>query len=852
MAGETTVGSIVGFLRLNADQFHREVTLAIAEVERLDGKDATVNVHADTTGAAAKLALVEKQVDQIDKSNARVAQSSKGASRGMGALATAVLALGPAAVPLAAATVGLAAGLGGLGTAGVLAFVGIRNEMKASTDVGIAYSSSIAGLKTEFNDLAKVAATNTLGSFQSVVADLQSRTPELTGMVGEFSTIVGKAGANIAGGLLSGFVALEPLMRDASVYVLDLTSRFRDLMSGPGVVSFGDYIRSVFPQVMQDVENIVTVALRLVAAFAPLGGGVLSMLGTLATLLNQIPVDVLATLAQGAWSVYFGFRAWQALSGPLKTLEGALGGIEGMSQRAATGLRTMQAAAGLIGVAIAGLTWLMSANAEATRRNQQASDDLADALIRSNGAIDENVRLTALKNAQDSGALDNARLLGISTQQIVDAYLGQAGALGDLSTQRDAALKKQKELVDAGKADATTMSDVENAYLNLQNQLAAAGIQWDGTKVKIQQHNDALKQTATKTSEADIAARNLASTYGTSAGTFQTAVKHQQDMATQAANATVQMQLENNVAGLLKQSLDALNGKSLDAAQAQNSFDSQLANMGDHITKTGKKVKFTTTSIHDMSAASVALRGQLLGQITAAQQTAEAYGEMKGSSEEGRKKLAELKDQIIKNATAHGVDKKAVTDYVNEFLKVPKSVPPTKLDVDKARATQKVKEFVGVINGIPTYREVFISVGSNAGAAVAGIASAFNSIGATLFPKPKKSAGGKVGFAGGGKVPGYAGGTIVGPGTGTSDSVMAMVRETNKVLAVSAGEGISTAASMRVNEPAIMAGNRGAKLQVAGADSREDMRYLARLIEEALGRMKPGRIGIDQLSKGLV
>jgi hypothetical protein len=277
------------------------------------------------------------------------------------------------------------------------------------------------------------------------------------------------------------------------------------------------------------------------------------------------------------------------------------------------------------------------------------------------------------------------------------------------------------------------------------------------------------------------------------------------------------MQLENNAAGLLKQSLDALSGKSLSAAQAQNDFDSSLTNMGDHITKTGSKVKFTTTSINDMSSASVALRGQLLGQVTAAEQTAEAYGQMKGSSEAGRLKLIALRDQIIKNAVAHGVDKKAVEAYIDSVLKVPKTVPPTKFDVQTAAAKGQIREFVGVINGVPTFRTVTLNVVSNVNAAVANVRSALSSIGAAAVAG-KKATGGQIeGRANGGPVPGFAGGTLVGPGTGTSDSIMAMVAQTGKLLRVSAGEFVSTDASRRRNRAALEAGNRGATLQVAGA-----------------------------------
>src|SRR5690349_3044859 len=49
MAGETTVGSVVGFLRLDADQFHREIERAIAETDVLDGKRVDVKVKTNTS-----------------------------------------------------------------------------------------------------------------------------------------------------------------------------------------------------------------------------------------------------------------------------------------------------------------------------------------------------------------------------------------------------------------------------------------------------------------------------------------------------------------------------------------------------------------------------------------------------------------------------------------------------------------------------------------------------------------------------------------------------------------------------------------------------------------------------------
>jgi hypothetical protein len=219
----------------------------------------------------------------------------------------------------------------------------------------------------------------------------------------------------------------------------------------------------------------------------------------------------------------------------------------------------------------------------------------------------------------------------------------------------------------------------------------------------------------------------------------------QQANADAAAQATMKMQLENDAAGILKQSLDALNGKALSAADAQNAFDSSLANMGDHVTATGKKIHFTTTNIGDMSAASVALRGQLNGQVSNLQRVVEANGGLTNSTGKARDQMIKMRQQIIDNAVAHGVDRAAVTAYIDKLLKIPKKVPPTQVDVNKAAAEAKAKEFIGVINGVPTFRSTTLSVNvvSNVNSAVAGIRSAVASVGGSFgWSGPKHARGG--------------------------------------------------------------------------------------------------------------
>lgn len=99
-------------------------------------------------------------------------------------------------------------------------------------------------------------------------------------------------------------------------------------------------------------------------------------------------------------------------------------------------------------------------------------------------------------------------------------------------------------------------------------------------------------------------------------------------MKSSTEKATAEMHLQNDGASLLKQALHLLNGKTLSAEQAQNQFDSSLANMGAHIDKTGKDVNRATTSIEGMSAAAVANRGELLSSVKAAADAAQAYRDM--------------------------------------------------------------------------------------------------------------------------------------------------------------------------------------------------------------------------------
>lgn len=328
--------------------------------------------------------------------------------------------------------------------------------------------------------------------------------------------------------------------------------------------------------------------------------------------------------------------------------------------------------------------------------------------------------LTSKKSAQDAAEAassyaesvkSSTNALSLANIQQTNANLAKKGALdlfSKLTTENSNLRVSQYGLSVAVNGsqqqfDTLTKALIQNSLGSVAQQLQASKLveilktQRKGLQDQIltQTQLNSINAAAAGITDSQVTA--AAKLYGltgtTGVAAYLAAQKAAQSSTDQAKAQTLQWQLENDAGSLLAQTLDKLAGNNLSYAQSQNSFDSALSNMGDHITAQGKKITFTTASIKNMSAASVALRGQLLGQVTAAEQTSEAYGKMKGSSEAGRQELIRLRKQIIDNAVAHGVDRQAVTDYINSVLKIPKTVPPTKLQLDDKQAKADLAAF---------------------------------------------------------------------------------------------------------------------------------------------------------------
>jgi len=355
------------------------------------------------------------------------------------------------------------------------------------------------------------------------------------------------------------------------------------------------------------------------------------------------------------------------------------------------------------------------------------------------------------KALADSGALDAAHKLGVSTETYTQAILGNAAAIKIV----DAATKGQalgsKGLDGELKRTGLTLDQLTIAQLT-----AADGVTTNSKKIKegIDYYKiySGVTNVATDATKAQLSAQSaLANQYGSSVPVFLSAQDSVQKTADALAQATQNMIQANDAGGLLKQTLDALNGKTMSAAQAQNQFDTQLANMSFHIDKTGNAVNRANSSLTNNTAAAAANRGEIIQLSAAAMANAEAYRANGASQDDTKAKMIDMKKSIVDQAVAHGENRDQVQTFIDTLFKIPDKIPATKIDIDDAVATLKLQNYIKLLASIPGYISgAGIQVGMNGG---------------VTFSDAKASA-----YAA--KIAGHAsGGTIAGPGSSTSDSV---------------------------------------------------------------------------------
>lgn len=729
MSESTNVGTIVGKLKIDSSDWNRE--LAQAETKAHSLGRANPKIRIETTGtkqAVAELAAVEVAENRITASSAALARmreqsraviigqalaekesikpkmeftewtqrsteatksdtgakeknadsnrkvdnTAKQAGGSIHLLYSALAMLAPAAVPIAGVAVAGAAALGALGVAGVLAVVGINEEMKKGSPLGNQYAAGVEQIKDQFKGLAATSAEGTLSGFNRSANTLNTYMPSLNRQMGDFSRVTGNVAANGLTGLLGMFTTLDPVMRGFAGYLGDLSARFATIGQSNGLRSFGDYALAVMPQVMATIEALVRGAGNLIAALAPLGSVGLTTLKVIGDILDGIPTEVLTLLVSGALGAYAAFATWSALIPIIQSfglmLNMSLGPI------------------GLVVAGVGALIGVMVGSAASTKDATAATMGYTAALQRDNGIIAENVRSHTAEQIAKSNAADSAKKLGISLETLTQAALGNKDAQNQVNKvldDYDRAAKDSKSVTEEmGGVNVAQMrinKDVQASVKSVREEIGNQNSALNEAVEFERRFNEAKGQTGTTLDAQSGKLSALAGMYGTNVSALAGAEEAERKTADQLALTTLQMQLQNDAGGLLKMQLDLLAGKSLSFEQAQNSFERQLISSTQSIQTNG-------AAIEGNSEAAVNNRGNLLQLVTSAQLSAEAFGTMTGKSEDARQKLIDQRQAIIDNAVANGQNRDAVIRYIDSIMKIPASVPPTKVSVDEASA----------------------------------------------------------------------------------------------------------------------------------------------------------------------
>lgn len=729
MSESTNVGSIVGKLKIDSSDWNRELAQAEAKANQL-GR-ANPKIRVDTQGAAKAVtelgaveaaekrvsassgalsrmreqsraviigqAMAERDslkpkteliastqrsvaVTQQDTSakeknadaNRKVDSTAKQAGGSMHLLYSSLAMLAPAALPLAGTAVAAAGALGALGAAGVLAIVGVKKAMEDGTQTGNRYAAGISVLKTQFQGLANTSAEGTLTGFNRSVNTLDSYMPSLNTQMGAFSRVLGNVAADGLSGVLGLFTTLDPVIRGFAGYLGQLSEKFSAIGQSNGLRSFGDYALATMPLVMATIESLVKGVSNLLQALAPLGSAALTSLKIISDILGGIPTQVLTLLVSGALGAYAAFSAWSALIPIIQSfglmLNMSLGPI------------------GLIVAGVGALIGVMVGSAASTKDATAATMGYTAALARDNGIIAENVRAHSAQEIAKSKAADSARRLGIDLGLVTQAAIGNKDAqkqLEDQLTKVEAATKASIDPIHeqkAGYRDALVAAhDTGEAISTLRGELGNQSSALQQSVEYQKRFNEAMGETGTVAESQGAKINILAGMYGASVAALAGAEEAERKTAEQLAATTLQMQLQNDAGGLLKMQLDLLSGKTLSFEQAQNSFEKQLISSTQNIQSNG-------AALDGNGAAAIGNRGNLLQLVQSAQLSAEAFGTMTGSSEQARAKLMEQRNAIIENAVANGMNREAVTKYIDSVMKIPTSIPPTKIQVDTAAA----------------------------------------------------------------------------------------------------------------------------------------------------------------------
>jgi hypothetical protein len=798
--GPTTVGSINAKLVLDVDQFMARSEEAQAEADKLDGRTVTVKADADTARATAQLSALEvaenrvriaqldldavnqrsdattqhklraenalataqqqlakvtdqssqsvtKETVQVDKntdSHKRNTEAKRGEFSAMQLLIGASPALLGATAALGAATVGLGVAFGGMALAGVTAIFGIKQEMASGTLVGMQYSQSLGTLSTAFQGLSRISATQMVNSFDSAIQNVNQHMPLLAGITRDASSALGAMGSTLVSGLMRALTEMRPLIDAGLVGLQNFVHWISAVPASGGFQEFVKYAIDNLPATINLIENLVGAVIHLTTSVAPMGPIVISILNGITSAIQAIPAPVLGTVTTLALGAFGAFKLWAGIT-PI---------IDGLGKSIAFAAARVEIAIPVIGLLTAGVALLaatMGDSATSTKNAAAATDDYTKAIEDDGSALGQHTKAQVIDNLAKTDAISIGKQAGLTAADLANAILDGGAAAQYVTTRIQA---HAQALGNAG----SESLDWANKSRVLYDILGATTGRIQDQTQTVNGNADAKSAAAAADATQTMYLDQLAAGLGTTTQALNMARSSQTDVGAQTAQTTLQMQLQNNAAGLLKQGLDALNTGALTLAQSETATWAAVNTATDSL-------KNNKAAINGHSEASIADQQALQGVAAAAQTQAEKVAESSGSTQQAIDTYRGAKTALENQLRSQGLLTGAVQDYINKIFDVNNlQVKPTKIEVDKSQADAALAQLQAQLASLPSTRVINVVTHNstvNDGTGQSGTGGT----GGQGLMVPQSWLGGTVGYlaGGGGVAHPYARGTDTEP-----------------------------------------------------------------------------------------
>lgn len=223
----------------------------------------------------------------------------------------------------------------------------------------------------------------------------------------------------------------------------------------------------------------------------------------------------------------------------------------------------------------------------------------------------------------------------------------------------------------------------------MNEDLDKSGLLTDAMRKKLEESTKTEHDHEIATDGNATALEKQANKFGASTDAIRAATDAQSKNAASAAQATLEMRLENDAVDIVSQAFDKLNGKTIDVEQANIEFKNAVHNATSAIKDNGR-------SLEDNTAKGRENVSNVLDAITAAQHHAEAVAKQTGSTDKATAAYNRDITALGNHMTKVTHDKDAVDALIKKYGHVPKFVT-TQLDM-RDRANAKLDAAVGKLH----------------------------------------------------------------------------------------------------------------------------------------------------------